>query len=287
MEIAPSLAPKMMQDMESQGFEISHPEYTLFHASKKGITCTFYKSGKCVVQGKDSSDFIQFYLEPEILGRVTLGYEHLDLNLQPRIGIDESGKGDFFGPLCVAGVYAQGEQIQELLRLGVCDSKKLTDPNALKLADQIRKCCPHHIVRINPVKYNEIYPQFANLNRMLAWGHATAIEQLVAQTGCRDVIIDQFANEHVVLTALKRKKIELNLTQRHRAEEDLVVAAASILARAAFLAGLKYLSEQWQIALPKGASAATITAGKKFVAIHGRENLGHVAKLHFKTTEQL
>lgn len=286
-EIDPSLAGKMTQDLEGQGFEMSQPQHTLFKGTKKGINCTFYKSGKCVVQGKESKEFIEFYLEPHILGKVQLGYEHLDLNLAPRIGIDESGKGDFFGPLCIAGVFAEGKLIQEMQQWGVRDSKALSDSAILKLADQIRKQCTHHIVRINPAKYNEIYPQFGNLNKLLAWGHATSIEQLVLQTHCKTVTIDQFANEHVVLTALKRKKLDLDLTQRHRGEEDIVVAAASILARAAFLAGLKALGEQWQVNLPKGASAATIAAGKKMVAMHGKDSLGQVAKLHFKTLDAI
>lgn len=287
VEILPTLAPKMLRDLESQSFAISQPEHTFFQAIKKGVTCTFYKSGKCVIQGKESSDFIQFYLEPEILGNVSYGYEHLNLNLKGRIGIDESGKGDYFGPLCIAGVFAEEKQIEELHRIGVRDSKQLSDLSIQKLAEQIKKIVTHHVVRINPAKYNEIYPQFSNLNRLLAWGHVTTIEELVRQTNCKEVVIDQFASEHVVLTALKRKKLELNLLQRHRAEEDLVVAAASILARDAFLSGLKALSVKWQLALPKGASSTTISAAKKFVAMHGLANLNQVAKIHFKTTTQL
>lgn len=275
------LADKLLRDLLQQDFEISHPVYTIFSAKKKGIVCTLYQSGKLMVQGKDRATFIEFYLEPEILGTFKFTHPMVGVDLNARIGIDESGKGDFFGPLCIAGVYASGDEIAKLQNIGVRDSKKISDANIHKIADKIKSQFTHHVVKINPSKYNQIYPDFKNLNRLLAWGHATTIEQLVEKTGCKQVIIDQFADESVVKTALKRKKLELNLTQRHRAEEDLVVAAASILARDAFLMGLKYLSEEIGIDLPKGGSAATVTAGKKILAKWGNEGLLRVCKQHF------
>ncbi|MCE5318265.1 MAG: ribonuclease HIII [Parachlamydia sp.] len=282
-----SVADKLRKELIQRGFEISHPPHTLFSAKSKGISCTLYKSGKLTVQGKEMGPFIEFFLEPEILGSFKYAYQAIEVDKTARIGIDESGKGDFFGPLCIAGVYAQGEDLDKLVKLGVRDSKKLTDGSIAKIAKQIRTSIVHHIVKINPAKYNELYGQFHNLNRLLAWGHATAIEQLSLRTKCQNVIIDQFADEHVVLTALKRKNISLELTQRHRGEEDLVVAAASILARYTFVEGLKSLSEQWGLDLPKGASKATIEAARAFVRQHGRESLGQVAKLHFKTANEL
>lgn len=285
------LAPKLLKDLTQADFEISTPPHTIFSAKKKGISCTLYKSGKLTVQGKEMKSFIEFYLEPEILKTFTYAYQNeiLDPNidLSARIGIDESGKGDFFGPLCIAGVYAEGDAIHRLKKLGVRDSKQLNDVAILKLAEKIRSEFVHHIVKINPLKYNELITKFKNLNRLLAWGHATAIEQLAEKTQCHNVIIDQFANEEVVLTAVLRKKLQLNITQRHRAEEDLVVAAASILARSAFLDGMKQLEKQFEQPLPKGASKQTIEAGKQFVRRHGLENLDKAAKMHFKTLDSI
>lgn len=279
------LSKKLHQDLKNQEFEISQPAYTLFTAKKKGITCTLYESGKLVVQGKEAPAFIEFYLEPEILGTFTFSHPVASRDQVAHIGIDESGKGDFFGPLCVAGVYANEEQIQKLHEIGVKDSKNLNDAAIRKIAPKIQALCIHHIVKINPLKYNEIYANFKNLNRLLGWGHATAIEQLVEKTDCRKVIIDQFADESVVETALKRKQLKIELNQRHRAEEDLVVAAASILARYAFIEGLKQLGQQAGMELPKGASAATIRAGKALYRQVGKEGLAKYAKLHFKTFE--
>lgn len=287
--INPSLAPKMMEDLKQQDFELSTPPYTIFSAKKKGVSCTLYQSGKLTVQGKEMGQFIEFYLEPHILKTFSYTYVNVDedLNKTPHIGIDESGKGDFFGPLCVAGVFAGGDDIIKLKEIGVRDSKALSDKAIREIGNKIRKNFVHHIVKVNPAKYNELIVQFGNLNRLLAWGHATTIEQLVEKTGCRHVIIDQFADERVVLTALKRKNLELDLTQRHRGEEDLVVAAASILARQAFVEGIERMEKDYEQEFPKGASHKTILAGRKFLKRHGREEMGKVGKLHFKTLDAI
>jgi ribonuclease HIII len=282
-----SLKEKLQNDLIDQGFQLTTPPYTLFSAQKKGVSCTLYTSGKLTVQGKDKEDFIHFYLEPEILKALTYSHPEIDIDLTPRIGIDEAGKGDFFGPLCIAGVYADETTIKELLSIGVKDSKTISDKNILILKNKIQRLCPHSIVRLPPKKYNELYTNFRNLNRLLGWGHATAICELVAKTGCHNVIIDQFANENVVESALRQKHLKANLTQKHKAESDPVVAAASILARAAFLEGLEKLGEKVGMVLPKGASQAVISAGKALVARQGEGILEDVAKLHFKTKDDV
>ena len=280
-------ADKLLHDLKQSEFEITTPLYTRFSAKKKGLTCTLYESGKLVVQGKESSEFVEFYLEPEILKTFIFRYPLAQMNLTPHIGIDESGKGDFFGPLCIAGVYVQGDEFAALQALGVKDSKSLTDSSIRKVAKEIKQLCLHHIVKINPLKYNQLYADFKNLNRLLAWGHATTIEQLVERSGCQDVFIDQFADEWVVEQALKRKKLTVKLTQRHRAEEDLAVAAASILARYAFIEGLDQLSHTIDIVLPKGSSKATLIAGREVLRRWGEEKLREICKQHFKTLDAI
>lgn len=285
--INPALIPQLLRDLQEQGFDISVPPHTYFSAKKKGVSCTAYLSGKFTVQGQDRGEFIEFYLEPKVLQDFPVTHGSLGLDLSSRIGIDESGKGDFFGPLCVAGVYGDKETIPKLVEMGVKDSKTLTDSVMAKIGEKIRRTCPHHIVKINPLKYNELIVKFGNLNKLLAWGHATVIELLSEKTGCQRVILDQFANETVVLTAVNRKNLKLDITQRHRGEEDVVVAAASILARCAFVEGLEQLGKQFGIKLPKGASHLTITAGKRFVVEHGQETLRQVGKVHFKTLDAI
>lgn len=285
--VSPDVAEKLQSDLALQGFEISNPANTIFSAQKKGISCTLYKSGKLTVQGKDKDPFINFYLEPEILGTFSYSYPEANLDLTSRIGIDEAGKGDFFGALCIGGLQAEGDKILDLVKIGVRDSKRLSDTTVLALSKKIRLNFAHSIVRISPLKYNELYGQFHNLNHLLAWGHGTAIAELVAKTGCTKVTIDQFASESLVINALKRRNLNVNLTQRHKAEEDIVVAGASILARAAFLESIEQLGEMVSMPLPKGASDKVIQVSKKLIEKKGREILKSVAKLHFKITEQL
>lgn len=287
--IETALSTKLIQDLQEQGFTIINPPppYSIFSAKKTGISCTLYNSGKLTVQGKNSKEFIEFYLEPEILHDFSYSHPMANLDLTPRIGIDESGKGDVFGPLCTAGVYANGEQIQAMAALGICDSKKLSDIKVTAFAPKIKELCPHAIIKISPGRYNEMYEQFHNLNRLLAWSHAAAIEELVKRTHCSKVIVDQFASEHVVESALKHKNLAIELTQRHRAEEDVVVAAASILARHTFIEELDRLSKACGVELPKGASPLTIQAGREFVKKHGSHLLPRVAKMHFKTLDAI
>lgn len=281
------LASKLISDLSEMGFTIKKPQYTLFSAAKKNLNCTLYESGKLLVQGKDTAEFVQFYLEPNVLGKFTFGYEELEIDQTARIGIDEAGKGDFFGPLCIAGVFASGEDILKLKKLGVKDSKGMSDKAIKTIGNKIKKEFSYHVIKINPLKYNDLYDKFKNLNHLLAWGHATAIEELIKKTECKNVIIDQFAAEHVVERALKKKSITANLTQRHRGEEDIVVAAASIIARLAFIDGLDKVGEPYSIKLPKGASDIVIKAGIKFASANGSDALKMVAKLHFKTLDAI
>ncbi len=278
-----SLHDKLKEDLSKMGFAFSKPSYTLFSAKKKGIICMFYESGKFTVQGKEKDHFIEFYLEPEIMKNFSYTHPEAFVNYTARIGVDEAGKGDFFGPLCVASVYADEEKIKELLALGVKDSKTFSDKKILEIGKKLKDRFAHTLLRIFPEKYNELYLRFKNLNSLLGWAHATVIEKLVLQTKCSNIIIDQFANESVVKKAVEKKKISIHLSQRHRAEEDIVVAAASILARYGFLEGMKVLSDEIDMLLPKGASKKVIETGEKIVSRHGPQILEKVAKIHFKT----
>lgn len=204
-----------------------------------------------------------------------------------QIGIDESGKGDYFGPLVIAGVYVSQEQEESLRAAGVRDSKAVADKKAAILAEQIRALCPFTVVVIGPERYNSLHASFKNLNKLLAWGHARSIENLLEKVSCDRVVADQFGDERFLLNALMAKGRSITLVQKPRAEEEMAVAAASIVARAEFLRRLQELSTRYEVALPKGASDLVITAGKVFVQRHGADALGHVAKLHFRTTERV
>jgi ribonuclease HIII len=202
-----------------------------------------------------------------------------------RIGIDESGKGDYFGPLVIAAVFVDATTQGELRLMQVRDSKKISDGRILEMAPDIKTICPHSVIAIGPQKYNELYAKIRNLNRLLAWGHAKALETLLERVTCERAISDQFGNERLILNVLQEKGRKIVLEQRTKAESDLAVAAASILARAEFLLRLKRLSSEVGTTLPKGASPAVELAAKMVIKKHGQERLGTVAKLHFKTTQ--
>jgi ribonuclease HIII len=202
-----------------------------------------------------------------------------------RIGIDESGKGDYFGPLVIAAVFVDATTQGELALMGVRDSKKISDGRILEMAPDIRAICPHSLIAIGPPKYNELYAKIKNLNRLLAWGHAKALENLLGRVSCERAISDQFGDTQLILNALQEKGRKIVLEQRTKAESDLAVAAASIVARAEFLMRLKRLSDEVGTTLPKGASPAVELAAKMVVKKHGQERLSTVAKLHFKTTK--
>jgi ribonuclease HIII len=203
-----------------------------------------------------------------------------------RIGIDESGKGDYFGPLVIAAVFVDATTQGELALMQVRDSKKVSDGRVLELAPDIKTICPHSIIAIGPQKYNELYAKIKNLNRLLAWGHAKALENLLERgVVCERAISDQFGDERLILNALQEKGRNIVLEQRTKAESDLAVAAASVLARAEFLIRLRRLSDEVGTTLPKGASPAVELAAKMIIKKHGRERLDSVAKLHFKTTQ--
>ncbi len=205
-----------------------------------------------------------------------------------RIGTDESGKGDFFGPLVVAAFFLPEGQDDVLRELGVRDSKRMSDSRVRDVAVALKKGYPFHsVVAVGPEKYNELYAKFRNLNRLLAWGHARAIENVLEKVPCGKAVTDQFGDESYVHRALLKKGRTISLVQQPRAEVDLAVAAASILARSEFLTRLFFLSKDVGMDLPKGASAAVEEAAVNLVRAKGRDILTKVAKTHFKTAARV
>ena len=204
-----------------------------------------------------------------------------------RIGSDESGKGDFFGPLVVAAFFMPEGQEDALRELGVKDSKRTSDARCREIAEALKKAYVHSVVAVGPEKYNELYSKLRNLNKLLAWAHARAIENILERVPAGRAVTDQFGDERFVRNALLKKGRSIVLVQMPRAEEDPAVAAASILARAEFLARLRFLSRDIGAELPKGASAQVEEAAVKLVRAQGPGILDKVAKTHFKTTARV
>ena len=218
-------------------------------------------------------------------GNIGLGF--------PIIGTDESGKGDYFGPLVSAGVYVDEQSAKELVACGVKDSKKATDSKNRELAQQIPKICKGRfaVIEISPEKYNDLYEQFRreskNLNTLLAWGHAKAIEEVLSKVDCGIAMADQFADEKFITGKLQERGKKIRLVQMPKAERNIAVAAASVLSRARFLDKLSKLGSEYKMELQKGASNDVIKNAKEFVRTYGKETLRKVAKLHFRITAQI
>ncbi len=281
--------------LANHDFEFRDVPYAKFAAANDKLNAVFYESGKLVLQGKGTQEFIEFVLEPEILKEARLGYEAV-LNpelLLPRLGVDESGKGDFFGPLCVAGVYVNEKVVKLWQDAGIRDSKNISSDRKIgELAKLIRDTpgCVTTAVPIGNEAYNRLYKKMGSVNKILAWGHARVIENLMGQRHRMQpppvrAISDQFAaSKEVVAGALLSLGREIELVQRHKAEADLAVAAASILARHEFVTRLAGLEKEFGMKLPKGASSAVDVAAKEFVDKLGAEALGKVSKTHFRTS---
>ena len=211
----------------------------------------------------------------------------------PVIGTDESGKGDYFGPLVSAGVFVDETNRRSLLSAGVRDSKELSDKQNLDLAELIilNSRGKYAIIEISPERYNALYDQFRrekkNLNTLLAWGHAKALEEILTKVDCHDAIADQFADEKFIISKLQERGRTITLIQKHKAEENIAVAAASIIARARFLNKLSKLSNEYGMEFPKGSSSNVIETATRFVNKYGKDSLVKVAKLHFKTTSKI
>jgi ribonuclease HIII len=289
-----SQAATLRRTLEEEGFEFAARPYTLFFAQKGKVSVAVYEKGpKVVIQGKETEDFVRFTLEPKVLGEARLGYEEL-LNpemFQPHFGIDESGKGDFFGPLVVAGVYVDRNLAREFLEIGVVDSKRIGSDRRIKELAKLIVQTPgatHNVVMIGPERYNELYRKFANLNDLLAWGHARVIENLLAaRPDCPRALSDQFANPRVIKNALLERGKAIKVDQRTKAESDVAVAAASILARERFVNWLENQGKAVGIALPKGVSAQVKAAACNLVAREGPDALKRFAKVHFRTAAEV
>jgi ribonuclease HIII len=280
--------------LEELGFEFAPKEWTIFFAQKNKLSVAVYQKGpKVLVQGRGVEEFVQFELEPKILGEAKLGYEevHSPEMFEPHFGVDESGKGDFFGPLVISGVYVDRGIARKLFDSGIVDSKRISsDARVRALADTIRKTSQGLVetVLIGPAKYNELYDKFGNLNRLLGWGHARVIENLLERKpGCRRSLSDQFADARVINDSLMRHGRNILIGQRPRAESDIAVAAASIMAREGFVNWLDRKGKELGMRLERGVSPAVKETAKKLVETNGPDALYDVAKVHFRTAHEI
>ncbi|MSU69221.1 MAG: ribonuclease HIII [Opitutaceae bacterium] len=286
---------KLRAICETRGWTPCEVAYTrfAFKADHARLNVTAYQSGKVVIAGKGTEEFVLSTIEPEITGAAKLGYDevlHPDW-FEPHAGLDESGKGDFFGPVIAATVIADKSAIGAWIAAGVKDSKKIVDPQIIKLDRLIRgtrgaavKTC-----FCGMAKYNQLMSRAgANLNRLLAWQHAMALEQALHQKWVPWGLLDQFTKQPLVQRELAKKKVDnFDLRMRTKAEEDPVVAAASIVARAEFVRQMHALSKKFGAKLQKGAGPLVKAQAAEIIRKFGARALGDFAKLHFRTAYEV
>ncbi len=291
--------------LERAGYEESSRDYADFCFEGPKVNVAYYpKKGKLLVQGAGADDFMEFVMlinpgtgisdvtgkpaTPTAKARQSMSAA---LDISPHFGVDESGKGDYFGPLVIAGVYSDERTAEALVKLGCQDSKAIPDDRKIAAIAAKVMALPgvaYEVVCIGPKRYNELYAEFGNLNRLLAWGHARVIAALHEKVPtCPRALSDQFANEWVLRTALKKRNVPVKLDQRTKGESDVAVAAASILARARFVKWMREAAAASGCELPLGCAPHVTKAARAFVATHGQERLCDVAKLHFKTTAKV
>lgn len=285
---------KLKLFFEQDGAEILPQQNAFWRARSKSYSAIFYNTGKFLVQGSDISPILSrletFFADINVSNQNSvLGSSCVSDSIVPfpHIGVDESGKGDFFGPLVIAGVLVSESVIPILEKAGVKDCKKVDDKNINKLTAVIKNNCPFSVITINPTKYNELYSKLNNLNQLLAWGHARAIENILEKEDCKYALSDKFGDEKLIQNAMLQKGRTINLSQRCKAESDIAVAAASIVARAHFLKGISEISVKYGVDIPKGASDRVIEAAKLIKNKYSKEELKNAAKIHFKTYSQL
>ncbi|HWA85482.1 MAG TPA: ribonuclease HIII [Opitutus sp.] len=269
-------------------FEVAYARFA-FKSDPMRINVVAYTSGKVVVAGKGTEEFVTMTIEPEITGAAKLGYDevlHPDW-FEPHAGLDESGKGDFFGPVVAATVIADKPAIEAWRKAGVQDSKKITETRIIELDKLIRETngAVARTCFCGMPKYNELMSRAgANLNRLLAWQHATALEQALAVKRVPRGLLDQFSTTPLVQRELGRKGLkDFELSMRTKAEEDPVVAAASIVARAEFVRQIHALSKRFGAKLQKGAGPLVKEQAAEIIRKFGARALGDFAKLHFRT----
>ena len=286
LQVSPARAADLERQLVARAFSFRPTPHALFSAKGEGVVATHYRSGKLVVQGEHPESFVTGLglalpsAPAPSAGLASASHRHDEVV----IGSDESGKGDVFGPLVVAAVRLE-PAIAGLLAAGgeVRDCKLMSDEGVLRVGAALRAKVPHAIARLDPPRYNAEHARVRNLNPMLAALHGQAVGQLA--TPGMHVVIDQFGAASLLESALA--KLDVRLHQQHRAEEHLVVAAASVIAREQFLLALDELSETWAVDLAKGAGTPADHALRRFVALHGPDKLDEVAKVHFKNVQRI
>ncbi|MFW6220971.1 MAG: ribonuclease HIII [Fibrobacterota bacterium] len=302
-----TLVKKYSGQLRSAGLHLSRKQempygtqFRVVAGSREGLINIYFSRKKGISRVDCSQNAVSELALRILSGQADCG--HIDdsdegqeeLAFEKWVGTDESGKGDFFGPLVVAGFYVTTDMQKTLVENGVTDSKKLSEEQIRRIAGWLHGEYPEHITVVAPgvSKYNELYVSFGNLNKLLAWAHARCIEDLVRSwqqkhgVQIQGAVADQFGDKKYITNALSSMK-QIRLVQRHRGESNVAVAAASIIARNHFAAQCIRMEQNYGVKFPLGCSAQVKAAAKQFVQRYGKQRLSQVAKVHFKTYQEI
>jgi ribonuclease HIII len=289
---------KISKILSNEGFSVTSVDKKLYNyelivnskSEQVKVLVYFGKKGvKSILQGNPETKIYKT-VNNQLFGKGLFDDQKLEeVVFTDYIGTDESGKGDYFGPLVVAAVYINPQTKMELEKIGVKDSKLFSDNNIKVLETSIKKIIGDNfvIIQINPEKYNQLYESFNNLNKIMGWAHAKAIESLVEKTNCENVISDKFGNEKLIKDELKKKNVKVNLYQTAKGERFTAVAAASILARAKVVDWFYHKSKEFGYEIPKGGGEAVNIAANGILDQTDKDNLLKMIKFHFKNSKNI
>ena len=265
-------------------FQTTPPQYAKWQLKPENCVITCYTSGKTVFQGKDANVYAAAFMEvqDEISTPTTTGR-------YPQAGSDEVGTGDYFGPVCVCASYVAKDDVDFLIKLGVRDSKQMSDADMLKIGPLLMERIPHSLLIVPPQKYNQVH-ESNNLNAIKAKLHNQAYINLAKKIELPSFkIIDQFTPETSYYRYLKNEpQIVRGIHFETKAEDKyLSVAVGSIISRYGFLKTWEEMEQKYNMTLPKGSGDKVDIVAQAFVERYGLERLGEIAKLHFKNTEKI
>ena len=265
-------------------FQTTPPQYAKWQLKPENCVITCYTSGKTVFQGKDANVYAAAFMQgqDEIPNTATT-------NQYPQAGSDEVGTGDYFGPVCVCASYVTQDNVDFLIKLGVRDSKQMSDTDMLKIGPLLMERIPHSLLIVPPQKYNRVH-ESNNLNAIKAKLHNQAYINLAKKIELPSFkIIDQFTPKTSYYRYLKNEpQIIRGIHFETKAEDKyLSVAVGSIISRYGFLKTWEEMEKKYNMTLPKGSGDQVDIVAQAFVERYGLERLGEIAKLHFKNTEKI
>lgn len=277
-------------------FQFRKLQHAFFQARGNDVVLSYYRSGKLVIQGRGREAFLAHYLEgvgatplePKSAAGGSAGEQAIP-ELADSLGSDEAGKGDSFGGIAVAAVGVPSSLVETLLESKVADSKTLSDERMRVLAPWLREHFPHAERCLSPTEYNDAWQHHGrNVNQLLAELHRQCLAELASagETSWQVAVVDRFSAKAPVATLLQRDFADLKVVEIPRAEQHAAVAAASVLARDAFLSQMDELSQSFALDLPLGSGAPVPKALRTWENLHGTADLGKVAKLHFKNIQR-